>query len=75
MSLMIPKVGVQQVFPPISRPITMSRVGEFRTLVDRHRRSMIEATGNANKSQAISRMENNARMVKVRLQQKLDLIA
>ena len=75
MSLMIPKVGVQQVFPSVSRPITMSRVGEFRTLVDRHHRSMIQASGNANKSQMISNMESNFRMVKVRVSQKLDLIA
>jgi hypothetical protein len=73
---MISKVGVPPVFPNASRPITLSRVGEFRRLVDRHRRSMQEASpGNTHQTRYISQMESNFRTVKARIHQKIDLIA
>ena len=53
----------------------MGRVGEFRRMVDRYNRVSQGGTEISGTTPFISKMNQNVRMVKARIQSKIDLIA
>ncbi len=70
----IQRVNVPSPFPARTGPVTMGRVGEFRRMVDRYNRVRQGGGEYSGTTPFTRQMQQNVRMVKARIQSKIDLI-